>query len=397
MSSKRKLKVFLCHSRDDKPKVRELCRRLINDRFDAWLDEERLIPGQEWDLEIRKAVRQADTVVVCLSNKSITKEGYVQKEIRLALDIADEKPEGTIFLIPTKLEECQVPSRLSKWQWVDFFDENGYRKLKLSLVLRAQNLEIDTFAARHFNFEPYMIRIPMGKFLMGSTQEQAKQAIHEGLNEDWAQDEQSQHEVELSEYFIGRYPITNEQYQFFITETGYKPPTDWLHSAIPALKEQYPVVNVSWEDTMEYCRWLSDQTGKPYRLPTEAEWEKAARGVDGRVYPWGRYFRREYSTDRKSDGGLTPVGQFSPETDSPYGCADMLGNVLQWCLDWYNTNEYKLHDSMVRDPKGPPNGTTKVIRGGIYTLGPWSMRCAFRSGSKPYVLSDVGGFRVALS
>jgi SOS-response transcriptional repressor LexA len=138
----RKLKVFLCHSKDDKFKVREFYHRLIASGIDAWLDEEKIVPGQDWDFEIQKAIRGADTVVVFLSNDSITKEGYIQKEIRLALDIADEKPEGTIFLIPARLENCSVPSRISRFQWVDLFDENGYLKLKESLKLRMDDLNI---------------------------------------------------------------------------------------------------------------------------------------------------------------------------------------------------------------------------------------------------------------
>jgi SOS-response transcriptional repressor LexA len=100
------------------------------------------MPGQEWDLEIRKAVRNSDTVLVCLSKSSTTKEGYIQKEIRFALDIADEKPEGTIFLIPVRLEECNVPSRISRYQWVDLFEKSGYSKLKESLHLRMNDLNI---------------------------------------------------------------------------------------------------------------------------------------------------------------------------------------------------------------------------------------------------------------
>ncbi|MGW8181609.1 MAG: TIR domain-containing protein, partial [bacterium] len=97
----------------------------------------RLLPGQDWHLEIPKAVQEADVVVICLSKKSITKEGYVQKEIKFALDIAEEKPEGTIFLIPARLEECTVPERLSRWQWVDLYEENGFIRLLRSLKLRA--------------------------------------------------------------------------------------------------------------------------------------------------------------------------------------------------------------------------------------------------------------------
>ena len=142
MTENRKLKVFLCHSRDDKSKVRGLYKDLVADGFDAWLDEEKLMPGQDWDLEIRKAVRGSDVVVVCLSNSSITKAGYVQKELRFALDVADEQPEGSIFIIPARLEDCEAPSRLSKWHWVNLFDEKGYQQLKNSLELRATVLGV---------------------------------------------------------------------------------------------------------------------------------------------------------------------------------------------------------------------------------------------------------------
>ena len=135
--AKRQLKVFLCHASGDKPPVRELYRRLVAEGVDAWLDQEKLLPGQDWRVEIPRAVSESDVVVICLSNKSITKEGYIQKEIRFALDSAEEKPEGTIFLIPARLEDCVVPERLNRWQWVDLYEENGFIKLLRSLKLRA--------------------------------------------------------------------------------------------------------------------------------------------------------------------------------------------------------------------------------------------------------------------
>lgn len=138
--AKRQLKVFLCHASGDKPSVRDLYKRLVAEGVDAWLDQEKLLPGQDWRVEIPRAVREADVVVICLSNKSITKEGYVQKEIKFALDSAEEKPEGTIFLIPARLEDCVVPERLDRWQWVDLFDENGFMKLLRSLKLRADKV-----------------------------------------------------------------------------------------------------------------------------------------------------------------------------------------------------------------------------------------------------------------
>jgi hypothetical protein len=132
------VKVFLCHSSSDKEKVRELYHRLRKDGYFPWLDEENLEPGQYWPIEIEKAVRNSDVVLVCLSKQSVTKTGYVQKEIKNALDLADEHPEGDIFLIPLKLEEVDVPERLKKWQWVNLFDENGYQRLIRSLNLRAK-------------------------------------------------------------------------------------------------------------------------------------------------------------------------------------------------------------------------------------------------------------------
>src|SRR6476659_3772956 len=138
--TKRPLKVFLCHASGDKPAVRELYKRLVTEGVDAWLDQEKLLPGQDWRVEIPRAVRDADVVVICLSNKAITKEGYVQKENKFALDSAEEKPEGTIFLIPARLEDCVVPERLDRWQWVDLFEENGFVRLLRSLKLRADRV-----------------------------------------------------------------------------------------------------------------------------------------------------------------------------------------------------------------------------------------------------------------
>lgn len=136
------LRVFLCHSSEDKATVRQLYRRLRSDGFDPWLDEENLLPGQDWHLEIQKAVRSAHVVLVCLSQGSITKAGYVQREIKYALDVADEQPEGTIFLIPVKLEECQVPTRLGRWQWLNLHGSGGYERLIQALGLRAKDLHI---------------------------------------------------------------------------------------------------------------------------------------------------------------------------------------------------------------------------------------------------------------
>jgi hypothetical protein len=131
------LRIFLCHSSEDKPSVRDLYKRLCDDGFKPWLDEEDLLPGQDWHQEITRAVRDNDIVAVCLSRNSVNKRGYVQREIKFALDVADEQPEDTIFIIPLKLEECDVPTRLKRWQWVNLFEDRGYERLIRALRHRA--------------------------------------------------------------------------------------------------------------------------------------------------------------------------------------------------------------------------------------------------------------------
>jgi len=136
----RKLRVFLCHASQDKPVVRELYQRLNAEGWiDPWLDEEKLLPGQDWDLEIEKAVEVADVVVVCLSASSVTKEGYIQKELRFVLDVSDEKPEEMIFVVPIRLDDCRVPRRLKKWQYVDYFPlgrrDWAYQRLLRTLII----------------------------------------------------------------------------------------------------------------------------------------------------------------------------------------------------------------------------------------------------------------------
>lgn len=123
-----KLRVFLCHASQDKQLVRKLSRRLRQDGHSPWLDEEQLVGGQDWDLEIKRAVRSSDIVVVCLSQTAVGKTGYLQKELRQALDIADEQPEGSIFIIPVKFNSCDVPDRLRRWQWIDLRERGGYRE-----------------------------------------------------------------------------------------------------------------------------------------------------------------------------------------------------------------------------------------------------------------------------
>jgi hypothetical protein len=136
------LKVFVCYAKEDAASAFRLTEFLFQNGVNAWFDEKELKVGQEWDTEIRKALRTSHTVIVCLSNHSISKTGYVQKEIRMALDLADEQPPGAIFVIPLRLEQCLVPDRLTKWHWLDFFHPLANQKLLDALQARAEELGV---------------------------------------------------------------------------------------------------------------------------------------------------------------------------------------------------------------------------------------------------------------
>jgi hypothetical protein len=147
MPEPRKLRVFLCHASQDKLIVRELYKRLLAEGWiDPWLDEEKLLPGQDWNLEIEKAVETSDAVIVCVSSISIVKEGYIQRELRRVLRIAEEKLEGAIFVLPVRLDDCERPRQLKDKEFLDFFPEarrdSAFEKLKVSLKLRKDALGI---------------------------------------------------------------------------------------------------------------------------------------------------------------------------------------------------------------------------------------------------------------
>jgi formylglycine-generating enzyme required for sulfatase activity len=278
-------------------------------------------------------------------------------------------------------------------------------KLYFTLTRRAESPQAAPPPAEvaRLVFEPQMIRISAGKFLMGTTKEQAAQAIKNGLDKQVVEREQPQHTVELSEYSIGKYPITNREYQAFLRDVKVQtPPRGWDGDQFPAEKGGHPVVNVSWDDATAYCKWLSEKTKKNYRLPTEAEWEKAARGEDGRVYPWGNDFdSKKANTSESKIGDTTDVGKFSNSDpalsgDSPYGCADMAGNVWEWCNDWFSEKEYQGRAGKnVKDLQGPKNGTTRCLRGGSWLSDEVLARVAFRDCAPPSLRLSGIGFRVA--
>jgi formylglycine-generating enzyme required for sulfatase activity len=235
--------------------------------------------------------------------------------------------------------------------------------------------------------EMEMCLVPAGEFLMGSADTDS-QAGSGG---------RPQHRVVLDAYYIGRYTVTHAQYARFVQATGHRVPSgspeynwDDKHKTPPQGKGDHPVVLVSWHDAAAYCTWAG------LRLPTEAEWEKAARGTKARIYPWGDPWdtaRCNSSKGRK--GGTTPVGAYSPAGDSPYGCADMAGNVWEWCADWHDAGYYAHSPS--RNPRGPDSGQCRVLRGGSWINVSDYVRSAIRLRINPGGRDGIIGFRCGVS
>jgi len=233
--------------------------------------------------------------------------------------------------------------------------------------------------------EMEFVRVPAGEFRMGSDNVKEVQA---------SDNERPQHTVYLDEYYIGRYPVTNRQYQAFVQVSGSAAPRYWQGGAIPAGKEKHPVVNVSWEDATAFCAWASERTGKTVHLPSEAQWEKAARGTDGRIFPWGdEKPNKNLCNYDSNEGGTTEVGKYSPQGDSPYGCADVAGNVWEWVNDWYGKDYYTA--SPPANPPGPASGNGRVLRGGSFFYD-WDARCAFRGWNYPNLRVRLFGVRVVV-
>ncbi len=223
-------------------------------------------------------------------------------------------------------------------------------------------------------FQMELIRIPAGKFLMGSDPAKDKEA------RDY---EQPQHTVNLPDFYIARYPVTNAQFAAWKGDKEF-----------PQSKADHPVVEVDWHEAVAFCRWLSQKSSHTVRLPTEAEWEKAARGTDGWIYPWGNAWDK--SRCNTIEGGLedtTPVGRYSPAGDSLYGVGDMAGNVFEWCSTIWAEKAYPFQVQDEWTEVYLRTDVARVLRGGAWSYG--RSNCSDRNGYNPHGwYYGVVGFRV---
>ena len=265
-----------------------------------------------------------------------------------------------------------------------------------------------------------MVLVPAGEFWMGSVpaeverfKEECKKAgVTEAQCTEWGERESPRHRVNLDAFYIDRYEVTNALFERFVRATGHRTTAEregwgwawqqkdgkwqwgkvngaeWRAPNGPGTSGQqtHPVVQVSWNDAEAYCKWA----GK--RLPTEAEWEKAARGTDGRRYPWGEEWEASKANGNTTVKTTSAVGSY-PGGVSPYGAHDMAGNVGEWVADRFGVNYYQ--SSPERNPQGPGSGERKVLRGGSWVNLPIFLRTAYRFNPSPVARFNNFGFRCA--
>ena len=344
-----------------------------------------------------QAVKTSDIVIVCLSHKAINKSGYVQKEIKFALDKAEEQPEGTISLIPLKLEECDVPERLQELHWVNLFEEKGYERLMRSLIFCAKKITSGSesepnLIQRHEkithvkesetsikiindgtkgpvaglisplgNME--FVRIQPGEFDMGSPVNETARYDNEG----------PVHHVTISEaFYLGKYEVTQKQWHEVME-----------HNPSYFKGDDLPVENVSWDDVQEFIKKLNKKENTHnYRLPSEAEWEYAARAGTTTRYFFGNDDSKlgEYAWYSENSNRKThTVGK---KGANPWGLYDVHGNVWEWVQDKWHPS----YDGAPSDGSAWEDGVVafRVFRGGSWEYGAWYCRSAFHIGDASF-------------
>ncbi|MEZ5404083.1 MAG: SUMF1/EgtB/PvdO family nonheme iron enzyme [Bryobacteraceae bacterium] len=365
-----KLKVFLCHASGDKEPVRVIHGDLARTGWvQPWLDEVELLPGQRWRDSIQEALREAHVVAVCLSQRSVAKEGFVQREISLALDAELEKPFGTIYIVPILLEPCPLPARLREFQAVEIFKPTGRIKLLEALARRALSLGIGhrptpgEASTSPLDGEQY-VWIPPGDFFMGASPGDEEALIPEF----------PRRRVTISRgFWIGQTPVTIRGYRALVPATTSVSVGTESPDAL-----QLPMVAVTWSQAASYCALVGG------RLPREAEWEYAARAGSNepRYGPLDEVAWYAANSNRR----LQPVGGKKP---NPWNLYDMLGNVYEWCDDW---KEFGAQD-WDSDEEVPEY---RMIRGGSFIYPPVGSRASNRGWCSPDRSHEDLGFRVVL-
>jgi formylglycine-generating enzyme len=417
--------VFISHAHEDTEFAHRLAADLRAHGWRPWIAPDSIRPGEKWVDAINRGLEECGVFLVALTPAAVV-SNWVTDETNVAKEMHQE---GELRFIPLGVADCRIPPLWRVHQRISFKDNyaTGLEILVTELesvssppepLVRVQpaqttiTRDVPSTVKQTSASQPAapkaapdtpwpvgptpdlltiespirleLVRVSAGEFLMGSDPKVDKDAFG---------NEQPQHRLHLPEFYIGKYPVTNEQYAGFVKATRQAAPRRWKNAKIPGGKEKHPVVNVSWQDVVVFCRWLSQASGKTIRLPTEAEWEKAARGDDGRIYPWGdKPPTKELCNFGGSIGDTTPVGQY-PASASPYRALDMAGNVWEWTGSLYRAYPYQSEDG-----RNSPDGEgQRVLRGGSWDLGQRNARCAIRYRDVPAGFNVNVGFRVVVS
>jgi len=393
------MKIFLSYASEDRELVEPICLALRAQGHKVFFDRTDLPPGQEYDSRIRQAIEGSQLLVFFVSPASLDAGSYTLTELHIAQKTW-EHPAG--MLLPVLLRPIELDRVPPYLKSVTFLEPEGNVTARVAdevhriAVARRRKL-LNNFAkglaaaiiigvASYFylaNRQPSIeitgkdgapaVLILAGNFTMGDGEDAPLREIY------------------VDAFYLDKYEVTTSRYAKFLHATGSaKPPEGWEEVNLDS-GGNLPVVGVDWRDADAYCRWA----GK--RLPTEAEWEKGARGTDGRLYPWGNEeptsARANFGKSAASPykGGLTAVGKHETGK-SPYGAEDMAGNASEWVTDWF-TESFERDD--VRNPKGPETGTGKVIRGGGWYDPKDRIKSTKRYHARPATRAEDIGFRCA--